>query len=153
MCAGLAVLTEGILVAPLEGVVSCRIVMNEDRSKSLAINFAGPIRSAGGTGQALSVLIGDIIRREFGLVPPQITFEEAERYKEEVSKYARGLQYRPSNPQLEIIAYNCPVYIDGEGVGNEVSGQRDLPRVPTNKVREGMLLVMCEGLVLKAPRF
>lgn len=152
VCAGLAVLTEGILVAPLEGVVSCRIVMNEDRSKSLAINFAGPIRSAGGTGQALSVLIGDIIRREFGLVPPQITFEEAERYKEEVSKYARGLQYRPSNPQLEIIAYNCPVYIDGEGVGNEVSGQRDLPRVPTNKVREGMLLVMCEGLVLKAPK-
>lgn len=152
VCAGLAILTEGILVAPLEGVVSCRIVTNEDRSKSLAINYAGPIRSAGGTGQALSVLIGDIIRREFGLVPPQITFEEAERYKEEVSKYARGLQYRPSNPQLEVIAYNCPVYIDGEGVGNEVSGQRDLPRVPTNKVREGMLLVMCEGLVLKAPK-
>jgi DNA polymerase II large subunit len=152
VCAGLAVLTEGILVAPLEGVVSCRIVTNEDRSKSLAINYAGPIRSAGGTGQALSVLIGDIIRRDFGLVPPQITFEEAERYKEEVSKYSRGLQYRPSNPQLEVIAYNCPVYIDGEGVGDEVSGQRDLPRVPTNKVREGMLLVMCEGLVLKAPK-
>ena len=50
-----------------------------------------------------------------------------ERYKEEVSKYGRGLQYRPSNPQLEIIAKNCPVYIDGEGVGEEVSGQRDLP--------------------------
>ena len=152
VCAGLAILTEGILVAPLEGVVSCRLITNENRSKSLAINFAGPIRSAGGTGQALSVLIGDIIRREFNLQPPQITFEEAERYKEEVSKYARGLQYRPSNPQLEVIAYNCPVYIDGEGVGNEVSGQRDLPRVPTNKVREGMLLVMCEGLVLKAPK-
>ena len=152
ICAGLAILTEGILVAPLEGVVSCRIVDNADKSKSLAINYAGPIRSAGGTGQALSVLIGDILRREFNLVPPQITFEEAERYKEEVSKYSRGLQYRPSNPQLEVIAYNCPVYIDGEGVGGEVTGQRDLPRVNTNKVREGMLLVMCEGLVLKAPK-
>jgi len=152
ICAGLAILTEGILVAPLEGVVSCRIVDNADKSKSLAINYAGPIRSAGGTGQALSVLIGDILRREFNLVPPQITFEEAERYKEEVSKYSRGLQYRPSNPQLEVIAYNCPVYIDGEGVGGEVTGQRDLPRVSTNKVREGMLLVMCEGLVLKAPK-
>ena len=152
VCAGLAVLTEGILVAPLEGVVNCRIISNDDGSRSLAINYAGPIRSAGGTGQALSVLIGDILRRDFGLVPPQITWNEVERYKEEVSKYSRGLQYRPSNPQLEVIAQNCPVYIDGEGVGDEVSGQRDLPRVPTNKVREGMLLVMCEGLVLKAPK-
>ena len=119
-------LTEGILVAPLEGVVNCRIISNEDNSRSLVINYAGPIRSAGGTGQALSVLIGDILRRDFGLVPPQITWNEIERYKEEVSKYSRGLQYRPSNPQLEVIAKNCPVYIDGEGVGDEVSGQRDL---------------------------
>jgi len=152
ICAGLAVLTEGILVAPLDGVVSSRIVSNQDGSESLAVNYAGPIRSAGGTGQALSVLIADVLRRDFGLVPPQVTFNEVERYKEEVSKYARGLQYRPSNPQLEVIANNCPVYIDGEGVGAEVTGQRDLERVPTNKVREGMLLVMCEGLVLKAPK-
>jgi len=152
ICAGLAVLTEGILVAPLDGVVSCRIITNADRSESLAVNYAGPIRSAGGTGQALSVLIADVLRRDFGLQPPQVTFNEVERYKEEVSKYSRGLQYRPSNPQLEVIANNCPVYVDGEGVGNEVTGQRDLERVPTNKVREGMLLVMCEGLVLKAPK-
>lgn len=152
VCAGLAVLTEGILVAPLEGVVSCRILDNPDGSNALSISYAGPIRSAGGTGQALSVLIGDILRREFNLSVPIVSSEECERYKEEVSKYSRGLQYRPSNPQLEIIAYNCPVYIDGEGVGDEVSGQRDLPRVKTNKVREGMLLVMCEGLVLKAPK-
>ena len=52
ICAGLAVLTEGILVAPLEGVVSCRILSNEDASECLAVNYAGPIRSAGGTGQA-----------------------------------------------------------------------------------------------------
>ena len=81
-----------------------------------------------------------------------MTSNEIERYKEEVGTYGRGLQYRPSNPELGIIAENCPVYLDGEGVGNEVTGQRDLPRVPTNKVREGCLLVMCEGLVLKAPK-
>ena len=152
ICAGLAVLTEGILVAPLEGVVSCRIIDNASGSRSLAINFAGPIRSAGGTGQALSVLIGDILRRQFGLEPPEMTFEEIERYKEEVMKYGRGLQYRPSNPQIEVLCNNCPVYLDGEGVGEEVSGQRDLPRVPTNKCREGALLVLCEGMVLKAPK-
>ena len=152
ICAGLAVLTEGILVAPLDGVVSAHILDNADGSQCLGINYAGPIRSAGGTGQALSVLIGDLLRRQFGLAPAMVTHEETERYKEEVSKYARGLQYRPSNPQLEVIAGNCPVYVTGEGVGTEVTGMRDLPRVPTNKVREGMLLVMCEGLVLKAPK-
>ncbi len=152
VCAGLAVLTEGILVAPLEGVVSAKLMQNEDGSECVAISFAGPIRSAGGTGQALSVLIADILRRMFDIDKPIMTFEEVERYKEEVSFYGRGLQYRPSNPQLEIIAKECPIYIDGEGVGQEVSGQRDLKRVPTNKVREGSILVMCEGLVLKAPK-
>ena len=152
ICAGLAVLTEGILVAPLEGVVSARILTNADDTKCLAVNFAGPIRSAGGTGQALSVLIADILRRKFNLGVSQVTSNEVERYKEEVGTYGRGLQYRPSNPELGIIAKNCPIYLDGEGVGNEVTGQRDLPRVPTNKVREGCLLVMCEGLVLKAPK-
>ena len=152
VCAGLAVLTEGILVAPLEGVVSARFITNNDGSPTLAISFAGPIRSAGGTGQALSVLIADILRRDFGLKTPIMSFEEVERYKEETGAYARGLQHRPSNPEIEEIVKSCPVYIDGEGVGNEVTGQRDLPRVKTNKVREGMLLVVCEGLVLKAPK-
>ena len=67
VCAGLAVITEGILVAPLEGVVDCHIVSNSDNSKALAINYAGPIRSAGGTGQALSVLLADYLRRDFNL--------------------------------------------------------------------------------------
>jgi len=155
LCAGLAVLTEGILVAPLEGVVSCRVHENPGAlRKCLGISYAGPIRSAGGTGQALSVLIGDLLRREFRLDAPNITFEEIERYKEEVSKYARGLQYRPSNPELELILSNCPVYIDGEGVGGEVTGYRDPSpgRVRTPKIREGALLVLCEGMVLKAPK-
>ena len=152
VCAGLAVLTEGILVAPLEGVVSANVIQNDNGTNCLNVSYAGPIRSAGGTGQALSVLIADILRRKFNLAKALITEREIERYKEEVSIYARGLQYRPSNPQLEIIAKNCPIYLDGEGVGKEVSGQRDLPRVRSNKVREGAVLVMFEGLVLKAPK-
>jgi DNA polymerase II large subunit len=35
--------------------------------KYLAIYFAGPIRSAGGTEQALILIIGDHIRRRLGL--------------------------------------------------------------------------------------
>ena len=41
VCAGLAVITEGILVAPLEGVVDCHILKNKDGSKCLAVNYAG----------------------------------------------------------------------------------------------------------------
>ena len=155
VCAGLAVLTEGILVAPLEGVVTCRVHDNPGAKRPcLGISYAGPIRSAGGTGQALSVLIGDLLRREFRLDPPKTHFEEVERYKEEVSKYARGLQYRPSNPELELILGNCPIYIDGEGVGGEVTGYREPApgRVTSPKIREGALLVLCEGMVLKAPK-
>ena len=111
------------------------------------------IRSAGGTGQALSVLIADILRRKFDLGVAKVTSNEIERYKEEVGTYGRGLQYRPSNPELGIIAENCPVYLDGEGVGNEVTGQRDLPRVPTNKVREGCLLVCVKDSFSKHRKF
>ena len=100
VCAGLAVLTEGILVAPLEGVASARIISNQDGTKCISISYAGPVRSAGGTGQALSVLIADIVRRNFKLSKSIVTTNEIERYKEEVSAYARGLQFRPSNPQL-----------------------------------------------------
>jgi len=151
VCAGLAVITEGILVAPLEGVVDCHIISNSDNSKSLAINYAGPIRSAGGTGQALSVLLADYLRRDFDLTRPKLTKQEIERYIEEVLLY-HSLQYKPSAEEMRSICQKVPVYITGEGVGKEVSGGRDLPRVPTNNVREGMLLVMCEGMLLKAPK-
>ena len=63
-----------------------------------------------------------------------------------------NLQYKPSADEMRSICQEVPVYITGEGVGKEVSGGRDLARVPTNNVREGMLLVMCEGMLLKAPK-
>ena len=151
VCAGLAVITEGILVAPLEGVVDCHIITNSNKTKALAINFAGPIRSAGGTGQAISVLLADYLRRDFNLEKPILTKQEIERYIEEVLLY-HNLQYKPSADEMRSICQEIPVYITGEGVGKEVSGGRDLPRVPTNNVREGMLLVMCEGMLQKAPK-
>ena len=151
ICAGLAVITEGILVAPLEGVVSCEIMDNADGSKCLSVNYAGPIRSAGGTGQAISVLLADYLRREFDLSHPHIEDEEVERYIEEVMLY-HNLQYKPSADEMRSICQTVPIYITGEGVGKEVSGGRNLRRVSSNKVREGMLLVLCEGMLLKAPK-
>jgi len=152
---GLAVLTEGILVAPLEGIAGVKIGRNSDGSEYLAILFAGPIRSAGGTGQALSVLIGDVVRREFGIGRYQPTHGEVQRFKEEIPLYkqCQHLQYTPSNEEIELIVKNCPVCIDGEGTEDvEISGYRDLPRVETNKVRGGACLVIAEGLCQKAPK-
>ena len=53
---GLAILTEGILVAPLEGISRVTIGRNFDGTDYVSVVYAGPIRGAGGTAQALSVL-------------------------------------------------------------------------------------------------
>jgi len=152
---GLAVLTEGILVAPLEGIAGVKIGRNGDGSEYLALSFAGPIRAAGGTGQALSVLIGDVVRRELGIGKYIPTEGEVQRFMEEIPLYkqCQHLQYCPGNEEIEIITRNCPVCIDGEGTEDqEISGFRDLPRVETNKVRGGACLVIAEGMTLKAPK-
>ncbi len=153
---GLAILTEGILVAPLEGIADVKIKRNEDGSQYCAVYYAGPIRGAGGTAQALSILIADVVRRELGIDRYKPTEEEIERYKEEIQLYDRKhhLQYRPSNEEIELVIKNCPVCIDGEGTEKdlEVSGYRNLPRVETNKVRGGMCLVLAEGLLQKAKK-
>ncbi len=152
---GLAVLTEGILVAPLEGIGGVDIRENNDGSKYAELSFAGPIRSAGGTGQAMSVLIADVVRRELGIDGFQPTPAEIQRFKEEIPLYKKslGLQYTPSPEEISLIVDGCPVSISGEGTGEEeVSGNRDLPRVDTNRVRGGACLVIAEGMCLKAKK-
>ena len=151
---GLSILTEGVLVAPLEGIAEVRIGANMDGTDYVDLWFAGPIRAAGGTGQAMSVLIADVVRRELGIGTFVPTDAEVERYKEEIPAYkqAANLQYTPTGPEIELIAKNCPVCINGEGTEQEeVTGNRDLPRVEGNRLRGGACLVMAEGLVLKAP--
>ena len=63
---GLAILTEAVLVAPLEGISNVRLLNNADGSQFVSVDFCGPIRAAGGTAQALAVLITDVVRRELG---------------------------------------------------------------------------------------
>ncbi len=152
---GLAILTEGVLVAPLEGIAEVKIGKNNDGSEYVDLYFSGPIRSAGGTGQALSVLIADVVRREIGIDRYKPTKGEIERYKEEIPLYKRAqhLQYTPSVDEIDKITSNCPICINGEGTEDEeVTGYRDLPRVGTNRLRGGACLVIAEGLCLKAPK-
>ncbi|UCH90249.1 MAG: DNA polymerase II large subunit, partial [Thermoplasmata archaeon] len=115
---GLAILTEGILVAPLEGVADVKIGQNNDGTDYVAVSYAGPIRSAGGTAQALSILIADVVRRDLGIGEYKPIEKEVNRYKEEVPLYSqvqRSLQYKPSADEIDLIIRNCPVCIDGEG--------------------------------------
>ena len=152
---GLAILTEGVLVAPLEGVAEVKLGRNSDGSQFVDLFFSGPIRSAGGTGQAMSVLIADVVRRQLKIDRYKPSSGEIERYKEEIPLYKRvqHLQYLPSVDEIDLVVKNCPICINGEGTEDEeVTGYRDLPRVGTNRLRGGACLVIAEGLCLKAPK-
>jgi len=153
--ASMALLTEGVVAAPTEGIGKVGIKKNDDGSEYLVIYYAGPIRSAGGTAQALSVLVGDYVRRLLNLDRYKPREEEIERYVEELKQYNSilSMQYLPKDDDIRLIIRNCPVCIDGEPTEKEeVSGYRNLERVETNVVRGGMCLVIAEGIGLKAPK-
>lgn len=152
---GLSILTEGILVAPIVGIGGVKIGQNSDGTDYVSLFFNGPIRAAGGTGQAMSVLIADMVRREFGLGVYKPEFGEIERLKEEIPLYKQRqhLQYVPDNDEIELIYKHCPVCIDGEKTEDVlITGFKNLPRIKTPYVRGGVCLVIAEGMCLKAPK-
>ncbi|NHK31632.1 MAG: DNA polymerase II large subunit [Asgard group archaeon] len=148
--AALAILTEGVTAAPLEGIAKVKIKKNEDNSRYLAIYFAGPIRSAGGTESALTVLISDHVRKALGLSKYKATRQEMKRFVEEIELYKRvvHLQSPTTAEQIEFAVKNLPVEVTGESTNpDEVSAFRDLPRIETNTVRGGACLVLNDGIV------
>ncbi|MFC6768909.1 DNA polymerase II large subunit [Natrinema soli] len=150
-----ALLTEGVVAAPIEGIDRVEILTNDDGTEFVNVYYAGPIRSAGGTAQALSVLVADYTRALVGIEQYDARQEEVERYAEELGLYDKetGLQYSPKDSEAKFIAKNLPIMLDGEATGDEeVSGFRDLERVDTNSARGGMCLVLAEGIALKAPK-
>ena len=150
---GLAVLTEAVLVAPLEGISEVRLLNNLDGSQFVSVHFAGPIRAAGGTAQALAVLIADMIRRELDVGHYQPTDGEVERVKEEFGLYRGNLQYRPSPEEIEMIVKACPVMVNGESTESiECAGYGNVRNIDESRIRGGVLLVIGEGLCLKAPK-
>lgn len=147
----LGVLTEGVAVAaPTEGVSDVQVVNNH-----LKISFAGPIRAAGGTGAALSVLIGDYVRKKLGIgafeAPPELT----ERFVEEVKIYDEitSLQYLPSDQEIKTAISNIPVEIAGEPTEKKaVNAHKNAPGVDTDRVRGGAMLVIAEGILQKVSK-
>ncbi|NVM03225.1 MAG: DNA polymerase II large subunit [Candidatus Helarchaeota archaeon] len=149
----LGILTEGITAAPIDGIANVEIKQNFDKTEYLAISFSGPIRSAGGTETALTILIGDIVRKILHLSKYKPTEREVERYLEEINLYKNimSLQF-PSKPdEIKYAATHIPIEITGEPTQKEeVTGHRDLPRIKTNRVRGGAVLVFNDGLLGKA---
>jgi len=152
----LAILTEGLTAAPLQGVAQVKIKANRDRTQYLAIYFAGPIRSAGGTDQALTLVVGDFVRRLLGLNRYKPTKEEISRFIEEMRLYERAVgrfQYHISDEELRKALEWLPVEVTGtESDPVEVSSYRNLQRIETNRVRGGALRVVNDGVVGRASK-
>ncbi len=152
----LAIFTEGLTAAPIQGVAKVKIKTNRDRTRYLAIYFAGPIRSAGGTDQALTLVVGDFVRRLLGLDRYKPTEEEISRFIEEMRLYERSVsrfQYHISDEELRKALEWLPVEVTGtESDPVEVSSFRNLPRIETNRVRGGALRVVNDGIVGRAPK-
>ncbi|MHA1734163.1 MAG: DNA polymerase II large subunit [Promethearchaeota archaeon] len=151
----LAIKTEGVVSAPLEGISSIKLRDNGDGTKYLSIYYAGPIRAAGGTVAAFSVLISDYVRRKAGIPAFQATKAEAARMREEVKLYDRimNLQYPSTPEELEEATLHIPVELNGDPTERrEVSANRNLPRIETNFVRGGCCLVLNDGILLKASK-
>src|SRR3990170_4820001 len=152
----LAIFTEGLTAAPIQGVAQVKIKTNFDRTKYLAIYFAGPIRSAGGTDQALTLVVGDFVRRLLGLDRYKATGEEVSRFIEELRLYERSVgrfQYHIPDEEVRKALDCLPVEVTGtESDAVEVSSFRNLQRIETNRVRGGALRVVNDGIIGRAPK-
>ena len=151
----LAILTEGVVAAPLEGISDVKIKQNFDGTKYIGVYFAGPIRSAGGTAAALAVLLGDKIRQAINIDEFKPIEDEIERYVEEVELYeseVTNLQYSPTPEEVRFAANHIPVEVSGEQTDQVEVSHRDLERVETNNIRGGALLAMVEGVIQKSKK-
>lgn len=151
----MVLVTEGVVVAPLDGVSAVKISKNFDGTEYIDIYYAGPIRAAGGTATVFPLILGDYAIKLMNLDRFKPTEEEVERYVEEMKLYEEifSRQYKMSEDEVRTIVRNCPVCVNGEPTEDkEVSVHKNLPRVPSNRVRGAVALVLSEGVALKASK-
>lgn len=147
--------TEGITAAPIEGIGKVTIKSNPNGSQYLAVYYAGPIRSAGGTAQGVSIYIADEIRKELKLAKYTATDDEVERMLEETRLYNNimHLQLPTSDEEIRHAWRNIPIMVTGDPTEEEeVSGYRNIDSMDTNRVRGGACLVLNDGLVGRAKK-
>lgn len=153
---GLAYLTMGTVASPLEGFLELKFRKRADGKEYWAVFFGGPIRSAGGTMAAVTVVIADFLRVRMGYAPYDPSEPEINRVVAELYDYHEritNLQYLPSEEEIRFLWENLPVQIDGDPSEKlEVSNYKDLPRMETNFIRNGLCLVLGEGVAQKATK-
>jgi DNA polymerase II large subunit len=149
----LAVVTEGVTVAPLQGISNVQLKNNFDGSTYLSISFAGPIRSAGGTEAALTMLIADHARKVVGISKYVANSydDETGRFVEELRTYERevgNFQFKVLDEDVIKCIKSLPVELDGVDTDRvEIAGHRNMKRISTDRVRGGALRVMNDGII------
>jgi DNA polymerase II large subunit len=153
---GLAYITMGTVASPLEGFVELKIRKTREGKEYFAVFYSGPIRSAGGTGSSVSLLIADYVRMRMGYAQYDPKEEEIQRTVIELYDYHEritNLQYLPSEQEIYFLVKHIPVQIDGDPSEKiEVSRYKDMERIETNNIRSGVCLVIGEGIAQKAPK-
>ena len=151
---GFSYITLGVISAPLEGFIDIDIKKTKDYKDYICLNFAGPIRAAGATAGAICVLIGDYLRQKMNFEKYDPTENEIDRFYIELMDYnehSARLQYLPTKKEVDFLIQNVGVEISGDPTEEiEISLNKDLERVKTNRIRGGMCLVVAECLIQKA---
>ncbi|MEI6731723.1 MAG: DNA polymerase II large subunit [archaeon] len=149
-------LTLGYVSSPIEGFIQLKVKKTASGEDFLAPYYSGPIRSAGGSEAAFSLVIVDYLREVFGYAKYDPTEDEVKRGVQECYDYHEritNLQYLPSEQEIEFLMRHLPIQLTGDpSEDKEVFNYKDLPRVETNFIRSGFALVMGEGIAQKAPK-
>ena len=153
---GFAYITLGVVSSPIEGFTELKLGKTRNGEDYFIVYFSGPIRSAGTTASCMVLMLIDYLRESFGFAKYDPDENEVKRYITENYDYherVNNLQYLPSEEEIEFLARNLPIQIDGEKTADrEVSNYKDLPRVHTSFIRGGMCLIFSEGLAQKAQK-
>ena len=155
---GLAIVTEGVTIAPLQGISEVKIKKNKDGSDYLSVSIAGPMRSAGGTESAVTMLIADHVRKAVGLSKYQADSfdDETGRFVEELRIYEReagNFQFHILDEDITHVISNLPVELDGVDTDPyEVVNHKGMVRIKTDRVRGGALRVLNDGLIGRAKK-
>src|SRR3989344_4383467 len=110
-------LTLGYVSSPIEGFIQLKIKKTADGKDFFAPYYSGPIRSAGGTEAAFSLVVVDYLRELFGYGLYDPTDDEVKRGVHECYEYHEritNLQYLPSEEEIEYLTRHMPIQLTGD---------------------------------------
>ena len=153
---GFAYITQGVVSAPLEGLINVKFKKRKDGKNYLALYYAGPIRGGGATASAVTTVIADYVRIKQGIEKYDPTEQEIKRMYTEVMDYYERVerkQYKPTEQEIKHIISNLSVELDGDPTSElTVSNYKGLQRIETDRIRGGVALMLTDALPLKGAK-